>query len=78
MESDGTFISLSSWFAAIIHAQSATIEAAQNTQLKKDKDHIAKFDSRRTEFQIGSYVLLSYPSSSSKGGPPSKLNTNLK
>jgi transposase InsO family protein len=78
MESNGTFISLSSWSATLIHAQSATIEAAQNNQLKKDTDHIAKFDSRRTEFPIGSYVLLSYPSSSSKGGPPSKLNTNLK
>jgi hypothetical protein len=78
LDDNNTYISLSAWSAHLIEVQAATLKAAQQHQLNKDNDHIRKADPRRSEFTPGSYVLISYPTSNLKKGPPSKLNTNLK
>jgi transposase InsO family protein len=75
---NNNFIALSNWSANLIAAQTSTIEAAQRHQLKKDLNHISNYNAKRTEFPIGSYVLMAYPTSNLKKGPPSKFNTNLK
>jgi hypothetical protein len=69
---------LSKWSANLISIQQAVIEAARKTQLDKDSAHLAEANPQRTEFEIDSYVLVHYPSSTVKKGPPNKLQTNLK
>jgi hypothetical protein len=78
IDQNNKFIAISNWSASLINAQNQSILAAQKHQLNKDIKHISNYKPERTEFEIGSYVLMAYPSSSIKSGPPSKLNTHLK
>jgi len=41
-------------------------------------DHIGTADPRRTEFAIGSYVLVDYHGTAFRKGPPSKFQTYLR
>jgi len=54
------------------------IAAAEKSQQQKDEHHISDANPQRTEFAIDSFVLVSYPTSNLKKGPPNKLQTNLK
>jgi hypothetical protein len=62
----------------MISSQQAILQAAERSQTQKDVMHIADYDPRRTEYPDGSYVLVEYPRSAIKKGPPNKLNLYLK
>jgi hypothetical protein len=69
---------LSSWSANQIQAQSRVLQTAQKYQRLKDDTHISQASPKRTEYAIDEYVLVEYPSSNLKRGPPNKLQTFLK
>ena len=69
---------LSKWTDKMLQTQQAIIKAAQITQHAKDDKHIANANAKRTEFIPESYVLIEYPSSNMKPGPPNKMMANLK
>ena len=71
-------VSLSSWASTMLKAQSAIMRKAELIQRTKDADHIARADPRRSEFAVGSYVLVEYHSSILRRGPPNKFNTQLR
>jgi hypothetical protein len=71
-------VSLSTWASTMLKAQSAIMRKAELIQRTKDADHIARADPRRSEFAVGSYVLLEYHSSILRKGPPNKFNTQLR
>ena len=71
-------ISLSSWASSMLKAQASIMRKAELIQRTKDAEHIARADPRRSEFAIGSYVLLEYHSSILRKGPPNKFNTQLR
>ena len=54
------------------------MKRAAQIQRDRDNQHMATQHTKLTEFKVGSYVLLQYPDSQLKKGPPSKLMTNLK
>ena len=70
-------VSLSAWASKMLKEQSRLMKKAELIQRRKDGDHIAKADPRRTEFAIGSYVLVEYYSSIIRKGPNNKFNTQL-
>jgi len=72
------YAQLSEWSDKMLKTQNAVIEAAQNSQRSKDENHIAQFDAKRSEFLPDSYVLVDYPLSSMKKGPPNKLMSKYK
>ena len=69
---------LSTYTANLLKIQSDVIEAAKRNQQNKDENHLINADSQITEFENNSFVLVSYPISNLKKGPPNKLNTNLR
>ena len=71
-------VSLSSWAATMLKAQGQIMRKAELLQRTKDAEHIARADPRRSEFAIGSYVLLEYHSSILRKGPANKFNTQLR
>jgi hypothetical protein len=56
----------------LLSTQSDLIKIAQKNQLTTDNNHMANAKPQRTEFPIGSYVLLSHP-----GKTPEKMNMKL-
>ena len=62
----------------MLKAQGQIMRKAELIQRTKDADHIARADPRRSEFAVGSYVLLEYHSSILRRGPPNKFNTQLR
>jgi hypothetical protein len=62
---------LSEWMAKMLQSQADVIKVAEETQSKIHKEYFERFPSIRTEFQIGSYVLVNY----GDNRPPSKLHT---
>jgi len=78
-EDDGEVsISLSEWATKMLKAQASILESAQKTQRKKDDAHMANADPKRTEYPIGSHVLIEYPPSRMSLKTPTKFHTNLK
>ena len=71
-------VSLSVWASKMLKAQKAIIAKAELVQRTKDAEHVANADPRRTEFPVGSYVLVEYNSSILRRGPDNKFNTHLK
>ena len=71
-------IRLSNWAADMLRTQKSLVDAAEKAQRKKDSEHLANADPRRTEYAVGSYVLLEYPSNIMRRGPPNKFLTQLK
>lgn len=69
---------LSKWAEQHLGAQHAVLKVAQKNQINKDIQHQLKGDTQQTEFAEGSYVLVEYPASNLKKGPPNKLNTYLR
>ena len=71
-------ISLSDWASNMLKEQKRIIEQAEKVQRAKDVAHIANADPRRTDFAIGSYVLVEHHASILRRGPENKLNTFLR
>jgi hypothetical protein len=65
-------VRLSNWLADMLQSQAEVIKVAQETQAKHDYDHFARYNPKRTEFDINSYVLVKYESNDHK--PPDKLS----
>jgi hypothetical protein len=67
---------LSEWTAKLLKTQSLAIQIAQKNQLAKDERHLQDADPRRTEFKIGSYVLVDYHTGLlTRTAGPTKLHT---
>ena len=62
----------------MLRTQEALLKKAELIQRTKDDQHIADADPRRSEFAVGSYVLLEYHSSIIRKGPANKFNTMLR
>ena len=64
---------LSEWVSKMLHSQSLLIDVAQETQKEKDDAHLSTESPEIpiSEYQVGSYVLLTHPK-----GRRSKLHTN--
>jgi len=62
----------------MLRTQEALLKKANLMQKAKDDAHIANADPRRSEFAVGSYVLVEYHSSIIRRGPANKFNTFLR
>jgi len=60
---------LSAYSADMLQLQHTLQQIAEESLRRKDEAHFASFPAARTEFAIGSYVLLDYPDA-----PPSRLH----
>ena len=60
---------LSSYMTKLLSLQARLVEIAHSNLATADADHIASSSPERTEFPIGSYVLLDYPTD-----PPTRLH----
>ena len=69
-------IKLSDWLSNMLQAQANAIAIAQATQNLHDKNHYARSSTKRTEFEINSYVLAQYEELDHK--PPNKLMVQYK
>ena len=74
----GSTLSLSKWASDMLKAQHDITVIAQRVQQQRDQQHIAEASPQRTEFPIGSYVLVQYHGTALRPGPPSKMQTYLK
>jgi len=74
----GSTTSLSKWASDMLKAQHDITVIAQRVQQQRDQQHIAEANPRRTEFPIGSYVLVNYHGTALRSGPPSKMQTYLR
>ena len=72
------YMPLSEWTAKLLKVQADIIHLAQTTQSAKDTVHIANAAAQRTEYPIGSYVLVDYHSSviNTRSGGATKLHTH--
>ena len=77
-ENTASSISLSKWAADMLKAQHDITGIAQGAQLLRDQQHMAESSPQRTEFAIGSYVLVNYHGTALRAGPPSKMQTYLR
>jgi transposase InsO family protein len=77
-ENPASSISLSKWAADMLKAQHDITGIAQRAQLLRDQQHMAESSPQRTEFAIGSYVLVNYHGTALRAGPPSKMQTYLR
>jgi hypothetical protein len=75
---DNKNLKLSAWVDKMLQTQNAVIKAAEKSQQNKDEQHNADFQENPTEFLPNTYVLVGYPTSSMKKGPPNKLMSNFK
>lgn len=63
--------STTEWYADMRQAQTILIEEAKKAQKERDIYHMVNSDPHRTEFAVGSYVLVLY-----RTQPPTKLHTH--
>ena len=71
-------VSLSSWASNMLKTQQNIINKAELIQRKKDTEHVANADPRRSEFPVGSFVLVKHHDSTFHKGPPSKFDYQLR
>jgi hypothetical protein len=69
---------LSEWADDMLTKQAHLIRVAEENQLSQDSAHIASHTHEVTVFPVNSYVLIEYPHSGFKAGPPTKPLTQLK
>ena len=62
----------------MLKAQHDITVIAQCKQQRRDQQHIAEASPLRTEFAIGSYLLVNYHGTAFRKGPPSKMQTYLR
>jgi len=70
--------SYSHWLASRLQAQDLIISEARKNQMTKDDNHMSTTPNNITQFNENDYVLVEYPPTNLKPGPPSKLMTNLR
>ena len=61
-----------------LKVQDAITAQAARIQKERDDIHMQLQNTSLTEFRSGSYVLLRYPDTQQRPGPPSKLMTNIR
>ena len=66
------------WLLERLQAQDAIISKAAELQLQKDTKHKLTTATILTSHLTNDFVLVEYPSTGLKSGPPSKLMTNLR
>jgi len=73
-------LELPEWIDKMREAQSTLIRIAQEHQLEKDSQHMAKATSEETitNYPVDSFVLVAYPEEGMRKGPPSKVMTLLR
>ncbi len=71
-------IALSAWASDMLEQQRILMEKSEKILRSRDEENIFKRSGIITQYEIGSYVLIEYPSSNLKKGAPNKLMTNLK
>ena len=71
-------IYLSKWASNMLLHQKKFMEKAEMLQRQKDDAHIANYPIQRTDYPVGSYVLVEYHASILRKGPPSKMLTQLR
>ena len=70
-------ISLSHWASNMLQMQKKLCDRAETLQRQKDQAHLDRFPMKRTDWPVGSYVLVDYHASIIRKGPPSKMLTHL-
>ena len=71
-------IPLSQWASNMLLMQKRFCEKAETLQRQKDQAHMERFPPKRTNWPVGSYVLVEYHTSIIRKGPPSKMLTRLR
>jgi transposase InsO family protein len=71
-------ITTSEYMDKKLAVQDAIIEQAARIQRERDDRHMMLQNTSLTEYKTGSYVLLCYPDTQQRPGPPSKLMTNIR
>ena len=73
-------MNLPEWVDKMMSAQQTLIRIAQENQLEKDLQHLAKApaEGALTHYPVDSMVLVAYPSEGMRKGPPNKVMTNLR
>lgn len=66
-------IQLSKWASKRLTTQQAIIKKAQYVLNRQTEKHMSSASSKRTEYKIGSFVLVEYPENALRRGPPNKL-----
>jgi transposase InsO family protein len=69
---------LSQWASNMLLMQKKFCDRAETLQRQKDSAHMERFPIQRTNWPIGSYVLVEYHSGIIRKGPPSKMLTRLR
>ena len=70
---------LSKWQSDHLRDQKRALDKAKTIQRQKDTEHIGSYPMPGpTDFKIGSYVLIEYPTDAIRRGPANKLLTMLK
>jgi len=69
---------LSQWAAEMLKSQEDIMRIAQRTQRERDTDHLVRSSPKRTEYPVGSYVLVDYHKNAFRKGPPNKMLTYLR
>lgn len=75
--SDGKTSSLH-WVLDRMQAQHAIIERARENQMQRDEKHRLKTATKLTSHKVNDYVLVEYPPTNLRSGPPTKWQTFLK
>ena len=73
-------LELPEWIEKMRDAESTIIRIAQEHQLEKDPQHMARTPSEDTitDYPVDSFVLVAYPDEGMRKGPPSKVMTHLR
>jgi hypothetical protein len=64
---------LSAYMKELMESQAMIIDIATRNLRSKDEDHLSNYSEKRTQFEIGSYVLAEHRLHGLKRGPKSKL-----
>jgi hypothetical protein len=71
-------VTLAKWSADMLKAQEDVMKIAQRAQRTRDLEHMVRSSPKRTEFPVGSYVLVDYHGTAFRKGPPNKMLTYLR
>jgi hypothetical protein len=73
-----TNITFSEWTEALLQAQSTILDIARQNLTDKDEIHMKTYPTERSDFDVGSYVLVEHRHNPLRRGPRSKLLPFLK
>jgi hypothetical protein len=66
------------WIESMLQTQSTILDIARQNLTEKDEIHMKTYPTERSDFEIGSYVLVEHRQNSLRRGPRSKLLPFLK